>query len=371
MSSVIPYAQRIANLRQQKKELIFKDPTEEEEEIFKRLSKFRSSMPSLITKQNKYIPVTFNDIKVIQVGNEINSSTNYKSVVDVSESMYSANNEGTVSIDEIAIIDIPNTTLPYIKTLTNIMYRDIPTLAFEWIHVVENSGVLQPELVFRRIENIPIIANNKQFDYLTDEQFNIFFNRSDLTPFPLSDESISDIYSDNVARFTLDVEGPELAVNEKDYYIKSSELIFEPTLSQIERNIQVNIDPNFIITKLLPGQKLKINLYAILGKGKYHSKYVPVNTVIYEYDDSTMQKKIISDVQLELLNRKGGNQTIFDYDSITTPFSATYRIQVEATGQMSALDIIKQAISKANIYYSTKTLKDRQKDEEVRPYHYY
>jgi DNA-directed RNA polymerase alpha subunit len=271
--------------------------------------------------------------------------------------------------DNIAYAIVRNSTTVLMKTLENMMYREVPTLAFDMVKKYENTGPMLYDVLFRRIENIPITAESKEFDFFSDDQLILIVDRPDIVSIPFSDKDITTYFDDNIARFTLEAEGPTgVNIQEIDYYVKGDKLIFKPTPSQQERGITASVDPNVIITKLYKGQSINLELYAILGKGRDATKHVPVETVIYNYDKRTVKFKMITGIQSTYLDQKGDDQTILDFDYATSDFSADYLLRVESRGQMSATTIIELAVDAANEYVKV-PLRDRK--EDVFHLHYY
>ena len=319
------------------------DEQKEREEIFKKLDKFKLKITKMTDKP----------------GTNLHKGTSNNITV-----------ENTYGDGEaIASVKISNTTSIFMKTLENMMYREVPTLAFDIIKENINTGPLLYDILFKRIQNIPIIADNTQFDYFTDDQLILLAERPDLVSIPLSDEAITEYFDDNIVRFTLVAEGLSgIEIEEKDYYVKADKLKYHPTPSQRERGIKVRVDPNTVITKLYKGQKIDLELYAILGKGRDGTKHVPVQTVFWDYDKDSRKYRMITPMHTSYLRNKGDNQTITDFEYSTAEFVADYHMTVESRGQMSALEIIEEAADIVDVYMNI-PLKDR--TEDVSPLHYF
>ncbi len=321
------------------------DERRETEEILKKLEKFKLNITKMIDPP----------------GSKLHKETSRKFTV---ENTYSESKDGAISK-----VKISNTTSVFMKTLENMMYREVPTLAFDIVKENLNTGPMLYDILFKRIQNIPIIADSSQFDYFTDEQLILLAERPDIVSIPISDETITEYFDDNIVRFTLVAEGPTgIAIEEKDYYVKADKLKYHPTPSQKERGIKVSVDRNTIITKLFEGQKIDLELYAILGKGRDGTKHVPVQTVFWDYDNDSRKYRIITPIHTSYLRNKGDDQTITDFEYSTSEFVADYHMTVESRGQMGALDIIEEAMGIVDVYMKI-PLKNRM--EDVSPLHYY
>ncbi|KAI7834586.1 DNA-directed RNA polymerase [Kickxella alabastrina] len=159
------------------------------------------------------------------------------------------------------------------NALRRILIAEIPTMAIEKVYMVNNTGIVQDEVLAHRLGLIPIKADPDQFQWKRPE------------------ESPTDV---NTVVFKLEVKcthNPNASADEKDpkvQYINSSvysnQLIWEPKGDQEERFAMDPIRPihdNILITKLRPGQEISCELHCDKGVGRDHAKYSPVATASY------------------------------------------------------------------------------------------
>ena len=140
-------------------------------------------------------------------------------------------------------------TPAFANALRRVMISEVPTLAVDTVDFHDNTSALFDEVIANRIGLIPLVFDPKKFNF-QDEC------KCKGKGCPLCQ-----------VVFSLDKTGP-CTVYSGD--MKSSNRAVKPT------------DPNFIIVKLLKGQHLKLDAFAVLGKGKDHAKWQAAN-VSYQY----------------------------------------------------------------------------------------
>ncbi|MEM3641391.1 MAG: DNA-directed RNA polymerase subunit D, partial [Candidatus Bathyarchaeia archaeon] len=144
--------------------------------------------------------------------------------------------------------------VPFINALRRIIIAEVPCMAIDDVVIIENSSVLHDEIIAHRLGLIPL--------------------KTDLNSYNLPEEcSCKSEFGCNLCRvsFALDVEAKE-----ETRTVYSSELVSEnPAIVPVSDKIP--------IIKLAKGQKLRLEAYAKLGKGKNHAKWQPVSLCSYKY----------------------------------------------------------------------------------------
>jgi len=140
------------------------------------------------------------------------------------------------------------------NTLRRIMLSEVPSMAIDEVVIIENSSILHDKILSLRLGLIPI--------------------KTDLDSYNLPEEcSCKSEFGCNLCRAVLTLDAQALD-DVKTIY--SGDLISEdPHIAAVSDKIP--------IVKLAPGQKVKIEAYARLGKGKVHAKWQPVSQCIYRY----------------------------------------------------------------------------------------
>ena len=149
---------------------------------------------------------------------------------------------------------VEGTTSAFINTLRRVILSEVPAMAIDEVVIIENSSVLHDEILALRLGLIPLTT--------------------DLDSYNLPQEcACKSELGCNLCRvvLTLDVEAKE---DPKTVY--SDDLVSEnPQVSPVSSKVT--------IVKLAPGQKVRLEAYARLGKGKVHAKWQPVSVCTYRY----------------------------------------------------------------------------------------
>ncbi|KAK4516724.1 Transmembrane protein 97 [Mucor velutinosus] len=154
-----------------------------------------------------------------------------------------------------------------------IMIAEVPTMAIEKVYVMNNTSIIQDEVVAHRLGLIPIKADPLEFDYMTE------------------DGGPTDL---NTLVFKLKKKcefNPEAAADETDpnkkyinSFVYSSDLVWEPKGNQEEKfgdNPPRPVHDDIVIAKLRPGQEMEMELHCQKGVGREHAKWSPVATASY------------------------------------------------------------------------------------------
>jgi DNA-directed RNA polymerase subunit D len=149
---------------------------------------------------------------------------------------------------------IEGVDVPLMNALRRIIMAEVPSMAIDEVVVIENSSLLHDEILTHRLGLIPL--------------------KTDLDSYNLPEEcSCHSEFGCNLCRasLTLDVEATD---GVKTVY--SGDLIPEnPEIRPVSYGIP--------IVKLAPGQKIRLEAYARLGKGINHAKWQPVSLCVYKY----------------------------------------------------------------------------------------
>jgi len=143
---------------------------------------------------------------------------------------------------------------PYMNALRRIMLAEVPCMAIDEVVFIENSSMLHDEILAHRLGLIPL--------------------KTDLDTYNLPDEcSCKSEFGCNLCRvgLTLEAEATEktATVYSRDLHSDNPDII--PVSDKIP------------LVKLAPDQKIKLEAYARLGKGKDHAKWQPVSSCTYRY----------------------------------------------------------------------------------------
>lgn len=170
------------------------------------------------------------------------------------------------------------------NALRRIMMSEVPTLAIEWVDFLNNTSALFDEVVAHRLGMMPLQFDPKKFNFAGE-------CKCKGKGCPLCQ-----------VVFMLEKSGPSTAYSGD---MKSSNRAVKPS------------SPDFPIVKLLKGQNLKLEAFAVLGKGKDHAKWQAAN-VSYQYlpqlevKDFKNLKKLISACPKGILGIKKRKLVLID-----------------------------------------------------------
>jgi len=144
--------------------------------------------------------------------------------------------------------------VPFMNALRRIVTSEVPSMAIDEIVMVENSSLLQDETIAHRMGLIPL--------------------RTDLDSYNLPEECpCKSEFGCNLCRVTL-----ALDVEAKG----EARMVFSGDLVSENPNV-VPVSDRIPILKLAKEQRIKLEAYARLGKGKNHAKWEPVSMCTYKY----------------------------------------------------------------------------------------
>jgi len=140
------------------------------------------------------------------------------------------------------------------NTLRRIILTEVPCMAIDDIMIIENDSVLHDEILALRLGLIPL--------------------KTDLDSYNLPEEcSCHSELGCQLCRavLVLDVEAK-----------KDGRTVYSKDLVPEDPNI-APVSGEIPIVKLAPGQRIRLEAYAKLGRGKEHAKWQPVSACTYRY----------------------------------------------------------------------------------------
>jgi len=149
---------------------------------------------------------------------------------------------------------IRDVDVPYMNALRRVALSEVPSMAVDEAVIIENYSILPDETIAHRLGLIPL--------------------RTDLESYNLPEDCpCKSEFGCNLCRvtLTLDAEAKE-----------GTRTVYSGELSSENPNV-VPVSDKIPIAKLAKGQKIKLEAYARLGKGRNHVKWQPVSMCAYKY----------------------------------------------------------------------------------------
>lgn len=184
----------------------------------------------------------------------------HKAIRMVPNQHSSLRNEGLVKIKILHKNDvslrllIEGTNSAFMNTLRRIMLSEVPSMAIDDVVIIENSSTIQDEFLAHRIGLIPL--------------------RTDLDTYNLPEDCrCKSEFGCNLCRVSLalEVEAEDHRTTVYSGDFKSDNPAIIPVSSKVP------------IAKLAPEQKIRLEAYARLGKGKDHARWQPVSACAYKF----------------------------------------------------------------------------------------
>ena len=149
---------------------------------------------------------------------------------------------------------IEGTNAAFMNTLRRIILSEVPTMAIDDVVIIENSSLLQDEFLAHRIGLIPL--------------------KTDLDTYNLPENcTCKSEFGCNLCRVSLvleaEAEDNTITVYSGDFKSEN------PSIVPVSNKIP--------IVKLASGQKIRLEAYARLGKGKDHARWQAVSMCAYKY----------------------------------------------------------------------------------------
>ncbi|MCW3980202.1 MAG: DNA-directed RNA polymerase subunit D [Candidatus Bathyarchaeota archaeon] len=149
---------------------------------------------------------------------------------------------------------IEGTNAAFMNALRRIVISEVPTMAIDEVVIIENSSPLQDEFLSHRIGLVPL--------------------KTDLDTYNLPENcECKSEFGCNLCRVSLVLEAE---AEDRRMTVYSGDL-------KSENPAAVPVSNRIPIVKLAPEQKIRLEAYARLGKGKDHARWQPVSKCAYKY----------------------------------------------------------------------------------------
>ena len=158
--------------------------------------------------------------------------------------------------------------------------RQVPTVAIEKVYIVNNTSIIQDEVLAHRLGLVPIRVDPRLFEYKADTDT---FNETNTAVFRLRvrctrDPATKDLVDSVVLSSALEwlpggSELPDDADAKFTAFNADQRTLFPAGIAPVHDDI--------LLAKLRPGQEIELEAHAVKGIGKTHAKWSPVGTAWY------------------------------------------------------------------------------------------
>ena len=165
-----------------------------------------------------------------------------------------------------------------------ILLAEVPTFAIEKVYILNNTSIVQDEILAQRLGLIPLTGSAQGFEELTwwkpieDDPGNLNVNTRNTIVFHLKAKCTKNRAA------TREEDDPLKLYHNAHIYAK--DLVFKPEGEQAEWFSEENgpiraCNPDILIAKMRPGQEIDVEMHCRKGIGMDHAKFSPVATASY------------------------------------------------------------------------------------------
>ncbi|XP_017880235.1 DNA-directed RNA polymerases I and III subunit RPAC1 [Ceratina calcarata] len=175
--------------------------------------------------------------------------------------------------------DLIGYPLSFVNAFRRVLLSEVPSMAIEKVYIINNTSLIQDEVLAHRLGLIPLRADPRLFEY------------------PSSGTKDEDEVSDqDTLRYELKVsctwdhQAPKDSRRTTDMYknsnVYSKDIKWVPIGRQAEiysrgaEDLGV-LEDDILLCKMRPGQEIHAFMHAVKGIGKDHAKFSPVATASY------------------------------------------------------------------------------------------
>ncbi|XP_034951915.1 DNA-directed RNA polymerases I and III subunit RPAC1 [Chelonus insularis] len=185
------------------------------------------------------------------------------------------------------------------NTFRRILLSEVPSMAIEKVYILNNTSLIQDEVLAHRLGLVPLKADPRLFDYPTSSSN--------------EEEEVSDqdtLRYEMKINCTWNTQAPKDSRRPDDIYrnnnVYSRDIKWVPIGRQAELYPQGEdqfgmLEPDILLCKMRPGQEIHAFMHAVKGIGKDHAKFSPVATATYRLMPEIQLLRPIKGDQAELL----------------------------------------------------------------------
>ncbi|MBT4651831.1 DNA-directed RNA polymerase subunit D [Candidatus Woesearchaeota archaeon] len=218
----------------------------------------------------------------------------------------------------------------FVNVIRRIITEEVPTLAIEDVEIKENSSGLYDEMLALRLGLVPIKTDLKSYTF----------------------------------KEGCKCEGAGCARCELKMAMKVSKKGYVYADSAVSKDPKCKFVYNMPITKILPKQKVELQMTAILGRGKDHAKWSPgwgfyKKEPVITIGNVKDAEKVANVCPKGIFNAKGGKLALnkdkvydchlcnacVDLDDVKLEDTDNYIFTLESWGQLSCKDVLTTSMS--------------------------
>lgn len=226
------------------------------------------------------------------------------------------------------------------NALRRVMIAEVPTMAIEHVYILNNTSIIQDEVLSHRLGMIPLRVDPRMFEWkgASDpaNEKNTIVLKLDVTCKRLPDGSMENdkVYTSQLRWLSAGSEIPD-----------DTKTVFENDQSMLIDSV-APVHEDILIAKLRPGQRIQLECHCIKGTGEEHAKWSPVATTWYKlYPEVVLlDTKPEKDVCDALCEELAGLMYLDDAGTLQVDDATKHEKLLEKVRRMSGEDIYKDVI---------------------------
>lgn len=262
---------------------------------------------------------------------------------------------------------------PIANLFRRVLTTEVPTLAFDRILIEENDSPVLDELLSHRLGLVPVAGPVLKMDFIT-ESAQAGFNNLDprrvlmfeLDATGAKDAAVTPVYSRQLQWVPLPgqeqwtqaikSENEEAQAGSSSAAADNDDAVFL-------------VHPDILITKLGPGQRLKLKAIAVKGIGSVHAKWSPVSACYYEMKTSVELRQPLTGAAAEALvnscpmgvfdyagGKKGGEATVVAPEKCTLCRECLRSEDTAASAAAGEVDRVSVQKDKTNVIFHVESV---------------
>ncbi|KAL1501098.1 hypothetical protein ABEB36_006486 [Hypothenemus hampei] len=182
-----------------------------------------------------------------------------------------------------------------VNCFRRLILSEVQTMAIDKVHVLNNTSIMQDEILAHRLGLIPLKADPRLFETKCDSK--AAPDEKDTLEFELKIKC-----SNNKDSSKKESSRAEDMYKNSNVYSKHIKWVpIGGQKSKFKENEVGPIHSDILITKMRPGHELDLKLFAFKSNGKDHAKFSPVATVFYRLlPDIRLVKPVEGEAALRL-----------------------------------------------------------------------
>eukprot|EP00200_Dunaliella_tertiolecta_P003046 CAMPEP_0202357010 /NCGR_PEP_ID=MMETSP1126-20121109/11221_1 /ASSEMBLY_ACC=CAM_ASM_000457 /TAXON_ID=3047 /ORGANISM="Dunaliella tertiolecta, Strain CCMP1320" /LENGTH=360 /DNA_ID=CAMNT_0048949831 /DNA_START=77 /DNA_END=1159 /DNA_ORIENTATION=+ len=186
--------------------------------------------------------------------------------------------------DEVMEFDLIGVDPAIANSLRRILLAEVPTVAIEHVFMINNTSIMQDEVLSHRLGLVPLRIDPKLLDFKSAEEApsekNTIVFKLDIRCTRQGNRLINDKVTSNMLQWL--PAGSQLPEETSCRFTQGQAHLVPSQQEQRGKKFMAPVHEDILLAKLRPGQCIQLEAHAVKGIGKTHAKWSPVATAWYK-----------------------------------------------------------------------------------------